>query len=155
VGSLTALQVLTLDQNQLTSLPLSLSNLGSNSQWQGMTVDSTQRHLLKALRPPLPNVQVVPVAHLCAWCFAKSGVESGIKLLQCIRCRHVWYCCKEHQLLHWKLAHKKACKALQQVASSEQGTGGSDKGAPAGVKGSNEQGGEKVGKSKGKKKKRR
>jgi hypothetical protein len=132
-----------------------MSNLGSNPQWEGMTVDSTQRHLLKALRPPLPNVQVVPVVLFCAWCFAKSGAEPDTKLLQCIRCKRVWYCCKDHQLLHWKLAHKKACKGLQQVTSSEQDTGGSDKGAASGVKGSNEQVGEGAGKSKSKKKKRR
>jgi hypothetical protein len=154
VGSLTALQTLALAQNQLTSLPLSMSNLGSNSQWRGMNVDSTQRHLLKALRPPLTNVRVVPVALFCAWCYVESGAEPGTKLLQCIQCKRVWYCCKEHQLLHWKLAHKKACKALQQVVSSQQDTDGGGEGASAGVKGSNEQG-EKAGKSKGKKKKRR
>jgi hypothetical protein len=72
----------------------------------------------------------------------ESGAGPVTKLLQCAQCKRVWYCFKEHQLLHWKLAHKTSCKALQQAASIEQGTGGSVEGASAGVMGSKEQGGE-------------
>ena len=29
----------------------------------------------------------------------------------CMKCRLAYYCCKEHQRLHWP-EHKKICKAL-------------------------------------------
>jgi hypothetical protein len=141
VGSLTALQTLSLEQNQLTSLPSFMSKLGTNAQWKVVRIDHSQRVLLKALRPPLSNVTTVPVEQFCAWCHSKSGADIGTPLLQCTQCKRVSYCCREHQLLHWKRSHKAACKAAQQAAAGGSASDGSRR--------------EKAGKGKGKKEKTR
>merc|ERR1712227_941791 len=46
----------------------------------------------------------------CAYCH-KRGEELKI----CGACQSVWYCCREHQKLHWKQEHKSLCsRATQQ-----------------------------------------
>jgi hypothetical protein len=102
------------------------------------------RVLLKTLRPPLSKVQTVPVEQFCAWCHSKSGAEVGTRLLQCTQCKRVSYCCREHQLLHWKRSHKAACKASQQAAAGESAGGSASDGSRR----------EKAGKGKGKKEKK-
>jgi hypothetical protein len=41
--------------------------------------------------------------YFCGYC-GKSAIE------RCGRCKRVWYCCKGHQVQHWK-SHKKSYKA--------------------------------------------
>jgi hypothetical protein len=144
VGLLTALQQLGLGQNQLTSLPGSLSKLETNAHWEFLGIDHSQRVLLKTLRPPLSNVRFAPVEQFCAWCHSKSGAEVGTRLLQCTQCKRVSYCCREHQLLHWKRSHKSACKASQQASAGGSAGGSASDGSRR----------EKAGKGKGKKEKK-
>ena len=37
------------------------------------------------------------------------AIETGKKLLRCVRCKQALYCGKECQVAHWKRAHKKEC----------------------------------------------
>jgi len=48
----------------------------------------------------------------CAHCTAISQ-PNGQPLLQCSGCNSVFYCCAEHQKIHWKEDHKKQCKKLR------------------------------------------
>jgi pre-rRNA-processing protein TSR4 len=32
------------------------------------------------------------------------------KLQRCSKCKQVSYCCREHQVAHWKLVHKLECQ---------------------------------------------
>ena len=54
----------------------------------------------------------------CAYCGAASRA-GGVKFKRCAGCKAAWYCCKRHQVAHWKAkecGHKKACKARQKEA---------------------------------------
>jgi hypothetical protein len=80
----------------------------------------------------------------CAWCarfgwqLRENGVGGGggedeedeedgeratpsVSMSRCSKCKLVEYCCREHQLLHWKtpgdIGHKKICKEEQQIAA--------------------------------------
>mmetsp|Transcript_26094 Transcript_26094/g.39486 ORF Transcript_26094/g.39486 Transcript_26094/m.39486 type:complete len:484 (-) Transcript_26094:68-1519(-) len=44
----------------------------------------------------------------CAMCGATRS-KTGGKLMQCTRCEAIVYCCREHQILHWKNGHKQEC----------------------------------------------
>lgn len=46
----------------------------------------------------------------CAMCGATTQKDNGGPLFQCSRCNSVAYCCKDHQVLHWKKGgHKQEC----------------------------------------------
>jgi len=51
----------------------------------------------------------------CAICGAKSNTDTaGGQLQECARCHSVVYCCREHQVLHWKKGgHKQECMPKQ------------------------------------------
>ena len=80
----------------------------------------------------------------CAWCarfgwqLRDNGLDGGggedeedgedgeratpsVSMSRCSKCKLVEYCCREHQLLHWKTpgdsGHKKICKEEQQIAA--------------------------------------
>ena len=40
---------------------------------------------------------------VCAWCANASDLKF------CSMCNKVAYCCREHQMLHWKSVHKTEC----------------------------------------------
>jgi hypothetical protein len=40
-------------------------------------------------------------AQTCSWCGSPAS-------LRCSRCKSTWYCCKEHQRMHWR-EHKITC----------------------------------------------
>jgi len=44
----------------------------------------------------------------CAICGA-TRFKGGGKLRECMKCKSVVYCCREHQKLHWKNGHKREC----------------------------------------------
>ncbi len=44
----------------------------------------------------------------CAMCDARETEPRLFKL--CSRCGGAAYCCKEHQVAHWRAGHKKECK---------------------------------------------
>ena len=44
----------------------------------------------------------------CALCGA-TRFKGGSKLRECIKCKAVVYCCRNHQVLHWKNGHKQEC----------------------------------------------
>jgi len=44
----------------------------------------------------------------CAMCGATRS-ETGGKLSTCSKCNSVAYCCRHHQVLHWKNGHKQEC----------------------------------------------
>jgi MYND finger len=44
----------------------------------------------------------------CAWCHQTHDTTTETKLFKCNGCKWTYYCCPEHQKLHWK-QHKKEC----------------------------------------------
>ncbi|CAD5122451.1 unnamed protein product [Dimorphilus gyrociliatus] len=50
---------------------------------------------------------------LCSSCGVHGPLSCGI-------CKKVSYCCKKHQLIHWKSGHKKECKQPETVANKVQ-----------------------------------
>jgi hypothetical protein len=46
--------------------------------------------------------------HSCAHCGAAEAVRGDFKA--CARCRGAYYCSREHQVAHWRPAHKAECK---------------------------------------------
>ena len=44
----------------------------------------------------------------CAHCGAREPEPHVFKV--CSRCRDPAYCCREHQVAHWKAGHKAACR---------------------------------------------
>ena len=55
----------------------------------------------------------------CNWTYVnQKDLPAGQKLLQCGRCKEVFYISKEAQTLHWKQSHKKTCKRLEDEPDS-------------------------------------
>jgi len=46
------------------------------------------------------------------------GMLDETKLKKCGRCKQAWYCCRQHQLEHWK-EHKLDCKQMSQMRNNE------------------------------------
>lgn len=57
---------------------------------------------------------------LCPVC-NKDITKGG---LRCARCRAVYYCSKEHQLVHWRQVHKYLCQEVDKVPKVEVATDG-------------------------------
>lgn len=53
------------------------------------------------------------VARTCAHCGSREDEPKQYKV--CARCGAVGYCCKEHQVAHWKAGHKRNCKSVAAV----------------------------------------
>jgi len=51
---------------------------------------------------------------LCGYpgCMNSSRIAGQSSMKKCSKCKKVYYCGKEHQLLHWKSGHKQACAEL-------------------------------------------
>jgi hypothetical protein len=59
---------------------------------------------------------VVPGAPGCSYpgcCNLEGRSEAELRVQVCTRCRGARYCCREHQVAHWKAGHKEVCKAAQ------------------------------------------
>jgi hypothetical protein len=75
---------------------------------------------------------VVPPGALgCSYpgcCNLEGPREKDLSVQACSKCRGVRYCCREHQVAHWKAGHKEVCKAAQAAARQvmDAATGGSD-----------------------------
>jgi hypothetical protein len=67
---------------------------------------------------------VAPGAPGCSYpgcCNLEGRSELDMLTLACTRCRGARYCCKEHQVAHWKAGHKEVCQAAQAAAQQVQG----------------------------------
>jgi hypothetical protein len=65
---------------------------------------------------------VAPGAPGCSYpgcCNLAGRSEAEVPLQACSMCRGARYCCREHQVAHWKAGHKELCKAAQ--AAAQQG----------------------------------
>jgi hypothetical protein len=74
---------------------------------------------------------VPPGAPGCSYpgcCNLEGTREKDLSVQACSKCRGVRYCCREHQVAHWKAGHKEVCKASQAAARQvmDAATGGSD-----------------------------
>jgi hypothetical protein len=59
---------------------------------------------------------VVPGAPGCSYpgcCNLEGRSEAELRVQVCSKCKGVRYCCREHQLAHWKAGHKEVCRAAQ------------------------------------------
>ena len=62
-----------------------------------------------------------PTRTNCGYCGVAHN-PPNIKVNPCSGCHSVFYCCKEHQIMDWKLAkyggqgHKERCKTLQDLS---------------------------------------
>ena len=56
---------------------------------------------------------LVPFMRSCAWCTRRRDTNQ-----RCSGCRAAHYCCREHQLLHWRQGgHSRECKQLREDAT--------------------------------------
>jgi hypothetical protein len=46
-------------------------------------------------------------------CNLEGRSEAELRVLVCSKCKGARYCCREHQLAHWKAGHKEVCRAAQ------------------------------------------
>ena len=51
--------------------------------------------------------------------------QNGQNFGQCARCKSAFYCCREHQRMHWKSGHKAACTPVKQTTASASKSGSS------------------------------
>jgi hypothetical protein len=49
-------------------------------------------------------------------CNLEGRSEAELPLQVCSQCKGVRYCCREHQVAHWKAGHKEVCRAAQAAA---------------------------------------
>jgi uncharacterized membrane protein YgcG len=62
---------------------------------------------------------VAPGAPGCSYpgcCNLEGRSEAELPTQVCSQCKGARYCCREHQLAHWKAGHKEGCKAAQAAA---------------------------------------
>jgi hypothetical protein len=76
---------------------------------------------------------VPPGAPGCSYpgcCNLEGRSEAELPLQVCSKCKGVHYCCREHQVAHWKAGHKEVCKLAQAAAKQtcNVAAGGSDQG---------------------------
>jgi hypothetical protein len=67
---------------------------------------------------------VVPDAPGCSYpgcCNMEGRSEAELPVQACRNCRGVRYCCREHQVAHWKAGHKEVCLAAQAAAQQVKG----------------------------------
>ena len=63
-----------------------------------------------------------PTPTFCTYC-GKAHNPPTTKLNFCSGCRSAYYCCKEHQILDWKMkrnGHKKICGELKELNKQYQ-----------------------------------
>jgi hypothetical protein len=68
---------------------------------------------------------VVPGAPGCSYpgcCNLEGCSEAELPTQVCSKCRGARYCCREHQVAHWKAGHKEVCRAAQAAAQQVKGT---------------------------------
>jgi hypothetical protein len=53
-------------------------------------------------------------------CNMAGRSEAELPLQVCSKCRGARYCCREHQVAHWKAGHKEVCRAAQAAAQQVQ-----------------------------------
>ena len=78
---------------------------------------------LKMIDKTLGNTtpSFTPTRTSCSYC-GVAHAPPKVKLNPCSGCHSVFYCCKEHQIMDWKLAkyggygHKEMCKQLQDAS---------------------------------------
>jgi hypothetical protein len=75
------------------------------------------------LKQPVRSINI-QFRHFTPWACnsCKRGAFTGTKLLKCGGCHLFRYCCKDHQVEHWA-QHKRFCKAVKRLASSDEGAG--------------------------------
>jgi hypothetical protein len=59
---------------------------------------------------------VAPGAPGCSYlgcCNLEGRSEAELRVQVCTSCRGARYCCREHQVAHWKTGHKEVCQAAQ------------------------------------------
>jgi hypothetical protein len=88
--------------------------------------ESTVSHVLGLLGHVVP-----PGALGCSYpgcCNLEGRREADLPVQACSKCRGVRYCCREHQVAHWKAGHKEVCQAAQAAAQQvmDAATGGLD-----------------------------
>jgi hypothetical protein len=67
---------------------------------------------------------VVPGGPGCSYpgcCNLEGRSEAELPVLRCAGCKGVTYCCREHQVAHWKAGHKEECQATQAVVKEVLG----------------------------------
>jgi hypothetical protein len=70
---------------------------------------------------------VVPGAPGCSYpgcCNMEGRSETDLPTQVCSKCRGARYCCREHQVAHWKAGHKEVCRAAQAAAQQVQDMAG-------------------------------
>jgi hypothetical protein len=53
-------------------------------------------------------------------CNLEGRSEAELPVQLCTRCRGARYCCREHQVAHWKAGHKEVCRAAQAAVQEVQ-----------------------------------
>jgi len=69
-----------------------------------------------------PSFTPTPTPTFCTYC-GKAHNPPTTKLNACSGCRSAYYCCKEHQILDWKLktnGHKERCGQLKELNKQNQ-----------------------------------
>ena len=59
----------------------------------------------------------------CSLPSCKKHEQDGESFGQCARCKSAFYCCREHQRMHWKNGHKIVCKPVGQTTASSTKAG--------------------------------
>ena len=59
--------------------------------------------------PAVTDAVPLGTQNTCQWCLAPESA-SNTKFKRCTRCKVAQYCCKEHQVQHWKNGHKADCR---------------------------------------------
>jgi len=71
-----------------------------------------------------------PGCSYLACCNLEGRTEAELPLQACSKCHGARYCCREHQVAHWKAGHKEVCQAVQAAAKQmcDVAAGRSDQG---------------------------